>query len=403
VTPSKNGISRRDFLLYALLSGGLFASVGTTLLNTLSEVSPYSDVTEVDSDVKVINDGRGPEMLVTQHTNGKISGVTFEPGNGLSRDYYVAENTSDIDRIRRARQRLPIRDPYANMTLDETQRSFSLEMARHAGEFLRRFTQPNGLILPFVVHDSLTQDDTSQSLFSGWEMGSMILALIAATRIGVMDSEEATSRLRMLLTTIAALDTYQSHLTSFYDAVTAKRIDLSDPDYSRGLDAIDVGRLLIALSAVQHSYPVFNDLVERILEKLPLDHVIQHGDLQAVSYDTGRSDTEQIHPLSEYASLGFSMFGQPTVYQTAPVEYEQIDILGYAESRHDHGYPWAVSVPDIRTALSKPCPLFPGYAKNHAGHTAKRAEHRNHKRDGRRLVNPPGGKKSVLCRRFAQG
>ena len=329
MTFSKNGISRRDFLLYALLGGGLFASVSTRLLNIPSEVTPYSDVTQVDSNIKVINDGRGPEMLITQHTNGKISGVTFEPGSGPSRDYYASENPLDIDRIRQARRKLPIRDPYTNLTLDTTQHSSSLVMAHHAGEFLRRFTQPNGLILPFVIHDSLTQDDVSQSLFSGWEMGSMILALIAAARIGVMESTEVTARLRLLLTTIAALDTYQSRLTSFYDALTAKRIDLSDPDYSRGLDAVDVGRLLIALSAVQQNYPIFNNLVEHILEKLPLNQVIQHGDLQAVSYDSGRSDTEQIHPLSEYASLGFSLFGQPTIYQAAPVEYEQIKVLDY--------------------------------------------------------------------------
>ena len=319
-------IARREFIKYALVGGGVLTLANPKFMD--AALNFVKSIQAGGNDVEVLNYGRGSEVLIKYRSGEEVGSIAFEPGLVQARDVYPTLDAPAIQAILEVRKESPIRDPYAGLVLNTEQMDFVQNAARRAWEYMDYYTQSNGLTLPFVVHDLSGKDDTSQSLVACWELGSMLLATVAGVRAGVLSQEQGSVRLKTTLTTIANLETYKGSYTSFYDAVTLKRTDLDAPDFGRGLEGVDVGRLLIGLYSVRQNYPDFADLVAEILVKIPIDKLVAGGELQDVGYDGGQA-SEQTHPLSEYASIGIDLFGQQTVYQSSPIPYEQVSVDGY--------------------------------------------------------------------------
>ncbi len=138
-------------------------------------------------------------------------------------------------------------------------------LARAAWSYLQRNTdERTGLASSVDGYPSTTM----------WDVGSELMALLAAEDVGVASREEARRRVARVLSSLEALPLGPGDLPNkAYDTRTLEMVDYANHRAPRGVgwSALDIGRLFVPLGLVVRRYPDLAPRVERIARRWNLD------------------------------------------------------------------------------------------------------------------------------------
>jgi hypothetical protein len=185
---------------------------------------------------------------------------------GLAAAVVVVRATSRIGRAAPAppsrelaplAEALPLRTP---APLDDRER----RLARAAWSYFERNTDPRtGLAHAVRGHPSTTM----------WDVGSQLLAILAAEDLGLASPADARRRLRRALESLAALPLCEGGLPNkAYHAGTLAMVEYDNSPAPRGVgwSALDVARVLVPLAIVVRRAPELTPLVERAVSRWEL-------------------------------------------------------------------------------------------------------------------------------------
>lgn len=152
---------------------------------------------------------------------------------------------------------------------------------------------------------------------TAWELGSFLLALVAAERLQLVDRSRFDAAMALALTSIERLPLYEDALPNkSYDVRTLAMTDYNGNPTASGIgwSALDVARLLIALEVVKRGHPDHAPQVARVEQRWRLDRLLVNGVLMG-QHPTADDDTPA--PLQEgrlgyeeYAAKGLVLAGQ---------------------------------------------------------------------------------------------
>jgi hypothetical protein len=196
---------------------------------------------------------------------------------------------------------LPLR-PRAG-ALDERERL----MARAAWSYFERNTDPRtGLTAAVKGHPAVTM----------WDLGSELLAILAAEDLGLVSADAASARLARALASLARLPLCEGELPSkVYDTRTLAMVtpDLRPAPHGLGWSALDIARLLAPLSVVGWRHPELSRAARVAVSRWRLAALSDGGALRGTSrgadgallaHQEGRLGYEQ---LAAKTLLGFGV------------------------------------------------------------------------------------------------
>jgi hypothetical protein len=154
-------------------------------------------------------------------------------------------------------------------------------LARAAWSYVVRNTDPaTGLASAVAGHPAV----------SLWDVGSQLLAIVAAEDLGVASRADATDRLRRALASLAALPLCEGGLPNkAYDARTLAmvRYDGTPAPEGTGWSALDVARALLAMSVAERRHPEVAPLVRDVVARWRLDALTDGAELRGASRRAG--------------------------------------------------------------------------------------------------------------------
>lgn len=178
------------------------------------------------------------------------------------------------------------------------------------------------------------------ALVTTWDIGSGLLALHAANRLGLVADTTYDVRMRRMLRSLETVPLYDSAAYNrFYSAEDGRMHGRDERPTTRGYgwSATDLGRLLAALKVVASNHPRFEPEIDRIVRRLDYRRIVRDGYLwgedvrpngRISRYPEGRIGYEQ------YAAQGFALWGHRAeraldVRENArPVTVEGVSVLG---------------------------------------------------------------------------
>lgn len=184
-----------------------------------------------------------------------------------------------------------------------------LEYARIAWRYFENNTNPDtGLVNSADQYPSTTM----------WETGSYFVAVISADLLDIIETEEAVARLSLALDTLATIRLFDDLLPNkAYNTRTGELVDYSNQPVERGLgwSALDIARMVGAMSHAEQSYPELAVKVDAVLDHWDLDQMVEDGELIGGNIAEGnlRRDQEGRVGYGQYAAKammlrGFDMF-----------------------------------------------------------------------------------------------
>jgi hypothetical protein len=208
-----------------------------------------------------------------------------------------------------------------------------LAMAREAWSYFRRHTDPRtGLTASVAGYPSTTM----------WDLGSQLLATLAAEELRIVTSREASRLLTAALTTLAAVELVEGLVPNkAYHTRTLQMVGYDNVPVAGGAgwSALDLGRLAVALTAVEQHHPELAPLVRRAVRRW---HVAALSDGTALVGATRRQDgvlerhQEGRFGYEQYAAKGLLGFGVAVglaLDYGVHLAYEEVD--GAAVPRDD--------------------------------------------------------------------
>lgn len=195
---------------------------------------------------------------------------------------------------------LPLREPGP---LSPRERA----LATAAFRYLERNTDPRtGFTASVEGYPSTTM----------WDLGSQLMALLAAEDLGVATPSDARERIARALETLAAMPLCEGLPNKAYHAGTAEMVDYDNGAAPRGIgwSALDVGRVLVPLALVVRRAPELTPLVERALARWNLAALSDGTSLRgAARRPDGRLETYQEGRLGyeQYAARALLPWGVP--------------------------------------------------------------------------------------------
>jgi hypothetical protein len=120
---------------------------------------------------------------------------------------------------------------------------------------------------------------------TAWDLGSSILAALAAHELGLLDAAALDARLAKLLRTLEALPLYAGELPNkAYHAETGQMTDYANRPAAAGIgfSAIDLGRLVSALALAGDLRPSLREPVLRVLGRWNTCRLARGGELHGV-------------------------------------------------------------------------------------------------------------------------
>jgi uncharacterized protein DUF3131 len=147
-----------------------------------------------------------------------------------------------------------------------------------------------------------------------WDLGSYMMAILAARDLGVIAPELARDRLARLLETLAGLPLVEGLPNKAYNTRTIAMVayDNSDAPEGIGWSAIDIARLSVPLTITVWRDPDLTPQVRAVLGAWSLGQLVQAGRLQgAVRRKTGAFTKVQEGRLGyeQYAAQAISLLG----------------------------------------------------------------------------------------------
>lgn len=232
-----------------------------------------------------------------------------------------------------AEEELKLRSP---APLTESER----ELARAAWAYFERNTD---------ARTGLTSSLTGYPSTTMWEVGSQLMATLAAQDLGVIPEAKARERLRRALASLASLPLCEHGLPNkAYDTRTLGMVSYDNAPAPTGIgwSALDVARVLVPLALIVRRMPDLGPLAERVVARWNLDALTDASALRGATrapggdlatYQEGRVGYEQ------YAAKSLLLWGVPA---SAALDYrahlEAREVAGVpvpADDRHprDHG------------------------------------------------------------------
>jgi hypothetical protein len=174
-----------------------------------------------------------------------------------------------------------------------------------------------------------------------WDLGSYMMAILAARDLGVIAQDVAHDRLSRVLDTLARLQLVEGLPNKVYNAQTLRMVDYDNRDTPAGTgwSALDIARLTVPLSLMIWRDPDLTPRIRALLGSWALDRTVSGGRLQGGArkpdgtielVQEGRLGYEQ-YAAQSMGLLGFdvenaarwdltaavtSVAGQPIAYDT---------------------------------------------------------------------------------------
>ncbi|WP_163850803.1 DUF3131 domain-containing protein [Pseudooceanicola aestuarii] len=147
-----------------------------------------------------------------------------------------------------------------------------------------------------------------------WETGSYVLAVISADLLDLIAPEEAEARLAQAFDSLATMRLFDDILPNkAYNVQTAELVDYSNKPVERGLgwSALDIARMVGALSHAEHHYPQLAGKVASVLAHWDLDQMVEAGQLIGgnMTPDGLRRDQEGRVGYGQYAAKAMMLNG----------------------------------------------------------------------------------------------
>ncbi len=182
----------------------------------------------------------------------------------------------------------------------------SLDAARLAWRYFERNYQPaTGLVNSVENYPSTTM----------WDLGSTLLATLAARELDLVSAPVFEQRIAALLSTLERMPLFEGELPNkSYDTATAAMTDYGNHPVAGGIgfSAVDLGRLVSALDALICFHPKYLTDVQRILERWRYCQLVHDHQLYGASRgEDGRIRREQEGRLGyeQYAARALSLIG----------------------------------------------------------------------------------------------
>ncbi|MGE4239237.1 DUF3131 domain-containing protein [Ramlibacter sp.] len=195
------------------------------------------------------------------------------------------------------------------------------------------------------------------AVFTAWNAGDALAAVVAAHELGVIDAREFDQRLSRLLGFIGTMELSGGQVPNkAYSAASGKMVGFDGRPADIGWSALDIGRLLLWLRIVRQRHPRFAEYADKAVLRWSFCEVIDDcGVLTGTSrtgaslsrYAEGRLGYEQL-AAAGYAAWGFDMRRTLAVPPT-----EAVNI---------HGTPIRYDARDARTSGSQTPVLTMPYA-----------------------------------------
>ena len=150
-----------------------------------------------------------------------------------------------------------------------------------------------------------------------WDLGSQFLATLAAEDLRLISSRDATRLLTSALESLAAVELVDGLLPNkAYHTQTLRMVNYDNVPVNGGIgwSALDIGRLAVSLTAVEHRHPELASLVRRAVARWDLFSL---SDGTAMVGATRRADgsleklQEGRFGYEQYAAKGLLAFGVP--------------------------------------------------------------------------------------------
>jgi hypothetical protein len=150
---------------------------------------------------------------------------------------------------------------------------------------------------------------------SAWDLGSSLIAALAARELGLVTPADLDERLSAVLRTLETMPLFAGELPNkAYDAATAVMTDYSNAPAPGGIgwSAVDLGRLVSALALVGDLHPAMRGRIERALARWNTCRLARGGELYGVHRDgEGRLRWLQEGRLGyeQYAAKALALLG----------------------------------------------------------------------------------------------
>jgi hypothetical protein len=121
-----------------------------------------------------------------------------------------------------------------------------------------------------------------------WDTASYIIAAISAERLGLIDRPTLDSRMSQLLASMAKMPLFEGKLPNkSYNTKTLTMSNYANKDTAKGIgySAIDMGRMLIALQALNKHYPNHAAEVKQVVSRWTLAAMVHDGLLFGAFFD----------------------------------------------------------------------------------------------------------------------
>jgi len=205
---------------------------------------------------------------------------------------------------------LPLR---GRAPLSESER----RLAEAAWSYFERSTDPHtGLATSVRGYPSTTM----------WEVGSQLMAILAAEDLELAQRSDTRRRLRHALTSLSALPLCERGLPNkAYHTRTLAMVDYDNALVPRGIgwSALDIGRLLVPLSLIARRAPELAPLVEHVVARWNLDALSDASALRgSMRRPDGALATHQEGRLGyeQYAAKSLLAWGVPA---TTALDYNR--------------------------------------------------------------------------------
>lgn len=148
-----------------------------------------------------------------------------------------------------------------------------------------------------------------------WDTSSYLMAVIAAQRLGLIDSIEFDSRIAKTLETLAKLPLFEGKLPNkSYNTLSLQMVDYTNQPSEKGIgwSAIDIGRILVPFNVLAWNYPQHTAAVKQLIASWNTQPLLVDGVLYgAVVTDQGETQYVQEGRLGyeEYAAKSFNLMG----------------------------------------------------------------------------------------------
>ena len=166
----------------------------------------------------------------------------------------------------------------------------------------------------YVADTGLVMTADNHAAATLWDLGSYMMAILAARDLGVISPAVAHDRLSRMLDTLARLKLVEGLPNKVYDVQTLRMVDYSSQETAVGIgwSAIDIARLSVPLTILVWRDPDLTPRIRGLLAAWALDRTVSGGRLQGgVRRPSGAFELVQEGRLGyeQYAAQALGLLG----------------------------------------------------------------------------------------------